>query len=82
MKRTLRTSVIALLAASNVLSAYNDEGPHFSRRCQRFVDRDASARADWKEAMDSGARKEKAQRLHVEFLDRHEELFASGCLVS
>jgi hypothetical protein len=65
-----------------LLGACTDEGPHYSPRCQRSVDADVASRAAWQEALDADEPAEEVDRLHAAFLEEHEALMTSGCLVS
>jgi hypothetical protein len=81
MKR-IAIAVVPALLATVLIGACTDEGPHRSPRCQRFVDEDGAARTAWREAIDSDAPGVEVDRLQREFLDKHEAMFSSGCLVS
>lgn len=79
MSKTLPRVIlsVALLSACTEV-----EGPKTSQRCQAFIAADAEARAEWKQARDSGAPQHEIRRLRRTFGERHDALFASGCLVS
>jgi DNA-binding SARP family transcriptional activator len=69
--------VAALLAACS-----RAESPMTSERCQRLIEADAAARAQWEQTQGSGDTQDLISGLRRAFEEAHQALLESGCLTS